>query len=174
MNLKLKVAMLISMPMLLCQYSWAQQILTEPEAISEMSFLIGTWTGQGWMEFKGQRYPFKIVETVLPKLNGSVLQIDGLSDNHQASTTFWYDRKTGLFQWQSHTFTKAGTDSLNAVPTVKSKSLIWQTPRNENSGLVSRFTITLNENGQWFEIGEQTKDGITWIKFLEQTLSKSK
>lgn len=146
--------------------------MSEPDAIGRMSFLVGTWSGSGWIEVRGQRFSFNIVEIVQPKLNGSVLQIDGLSDNHRASTTLWFDNKTSSFRWESHTFTQAGSDFFDVVPELGDGTLIWRTPKNDRSGLFSRFTIALNENGQWFEIGEQSSDGVTWSKFMEQTLSK--
>ena len=37
-----------------------------------------------------------------------------------------------------------------------------------------RYTISLTEKGEWFEVGEYSRDGEKWSKFLEMTLSKVK
>ena len=36
----------------------------------------------------------------------------------------------------------------------------------------TRYTIVLNDQGQWFEIGEVQKDGSEWRKFFETTLTR--
>jgi hypothetical protein len=35
-----------------------------------------------------------------------------------------------------------------------------------------RYTITRNEKGEWFEVGEMTQDNQTGHKFFEMTLRK--
>jgi hypothetical protein len=37
-----------------------------------------------------------------------------------------------------------------------------------------RFTVRLNEKGQWFEVGEFSRDGKAWQKFFEMTLERVK
>ena len=37
-----------------------------------------------------------------------------------------------------------------------------------------RFTITLTQAGEWWEIGEFSRDGATWAKFFEMTLKKKR
>ena len=37
-----------------------------------------------------------------------------------------------------------------------------------------RYTIKLNEKGEWFEVGEMTQDGQTWHTFFEMTLQRQK
>jgi hypothetical protein len=37
-----------------------------------------------------------------------------------------------------------------------------------------RYTITLNDRGQWFEIGEISCDGKEWSKVFEMTLERVK
>jgi hypothetical protein len=39
-------------------------------------------------------------------------------------------------------------------------------------GSSRRFTITLTPAGEWWEIGEFSRDGTTWTKFFEMTLKK--
>ena len=35
-----------------------------------------------------------------------------------------------------------------------------------------RYTIKLDDRGQWFEIGEVSRDGKTWQQFFEMTLQR--
>jgi len=37
-----------------------------------------------------------------------------------------------------------------------------------------RYTISRNEKGEWFEIGEMSQEDQTWRKFFEMTLRKEK
>lgn len=41
-----------------------------------------------------------------------------------------------------------------------------------NAGGTIRYTIVLNDKGEWFEIGERSTDGVAWTKFFEMTLQK--
>jgi len=36
-----------------------------------------------------------------------------------------------------------------------------------------RYTMVLNEKGDWFEIGEMSQDRQTWRKFFEMSLQKT-
>ena len=42
----------------------------------------------------------------------------------------------------------------------------------ETPGGQIRYTITLNDAGQWFEIGEMSQDGETWRQIFEMTLDR--
>jgi hypothetical protein len=42
----------------------------------------------------------------------------------------------------------------------------------EMPGRSVRYTIRLDENGRWFEIGETSSDGSEWRKFFEMTLTR--
>jgi hypothetical protein len=54
------------------------------------------------------------------------------------------------------------------------RSIVWsfEDPRVGRM----RYTMTLNERGdargEWFEIGESTRDGAAWTRFFEATLRK--
>jgi hypothetical protein len=61
---------------------------------------------------------------------------------------------------------------VDAEATVGDKSLIWSF-RDPRAGQI-RFTIKLDEQGRWFEIGEISMDGKGWHKFFEMTLQRVK
>ena len=37
---------------------------------------------------------------------------------------------------------------------------------------MTRYTARLDDRGQWFEVGEMSKDGVEWRKFFETTLAR--
>ncbi len=54
------------------------QIADQRAAISRLDFMLGTWTGSGWMMLgPGQRAEFNQTETVQKKLEGTLITIDG-------------------------------------------------------------------------------------------------
>ena len=48
------------------------------EAMKKLDLWVGEWKGSGWASSgRGQRQEFTIVETVRPKVGGSVLLVEG-------------------------------------------------------------------------------------------------
>ena len=149
------------------------------EAMKKLGFLTGRWKGQSWTEFApGQRSASVGTETVEPKLDGLLLAIEGffrrkLNDKetgnvvHQAFTVVSYDEKSKRYRFQAYTDRGTFTD---AEAKVEGEKLEWGF-RIPQFGEV-RYTITVTEKGQWFEIGEVSSDGKQWRKFFEMTLER--
>jgi hypothetical protein len=150
-----------------------------PPEMKKLDFLVGQWKGEGWVEFgPGQRHTATINESVQRKAEGSVLLIEGLGTTrmpdkaeevpvHKAFAIVDYDVKAKLFRLRAY---RAGDGSIDTSPQVGENSLVWGFPNGRGGEI--RFTIKLNEKGQWFEIGEYSSDGKTWRKFLEMTLTR--
>ena len=126
----------------------------QQETMKKVDFLVGTWQGTGWIMFgQGKRETFTNIETVQTKINGTVLLIEGVGKNsenkvvHNALATLSFDAEKQNYRWRA--FTLNG-NSVEAVPEVSDRKFVWgfQLPQGE-----TRFTITLNEKGNWFEIG---------------------
>lgn len=158
----------------------AAQTPPSPELaeMKRLDFLVGQWQGEGWIVFgRGERHTFRQTENVQRKVDGAVLLIEGLGkskdpDNsgaiiHSAFAVLSYDKDAKIFRWRAF---RAGGSSIDTEAKVSENMLVWgfRDPRGGNM----RFTITLNEKGQWFEIGEMSRDGQTWIKFFEMTLTR--
>src|SRR5918912_261925 len=48
-------------------------------AMEKLSFLVGHWSGEGWIQLgPGQRRAFTETESVQPKVGGALVQIEGL------------------------------------------------------------------------------------------------
>lgn len=162
-----------------CVPSLAQS--AAPPATGEMKkldFLVGRWRGEGWIMLgPNRRHTFRQTEEVERKAGGTVLLIEGLGKStdpgnagatvHSAFAVVSYDRDAKVFRWRAF---RADGSSVDAEATVSENTLVWGF-RDPRGGSV-RFTVRLNEKGQWFEVGEMSRDGQTWMKFFEMTLNR--
>ena len=147
------------------------------EEMKKLDFLVGQWKGEGWIAAgPGQRRTFNQTEVLQFKVDGAILLIDGLGKGkvagkqeevtvHSSFTVVSYDTKANVFRWHAY---RAGGGWIDTEAKVRDKSLEWGS-HDERAG-DTRFTILINEKGQWFEVGENSRDGKTWQKFFEMTL----
>jgi hypothetical protein len=175
---KFAALLLLSMFPLISAMAQTQSMSAPPE-MKKLDFLVGQWKGEGWMELRpGQRQTATVNESVQRKAEGTVLLIEGLGTTkmpdkpeevpvHKAFAIVDYDVGTKLFRLRAY---RAGAGAIDTNPKVEENSLVWGF-KDARGGEV-RFTIKLNEKGQWFEIGEYSGDGKTWRKFLEMTLNR--
>ncbi len=174
---------IVSILILLALTTLGQAQTSAGQSGSEMrklDFLLGAWEGEGWVIFgPGQRHTAKVRELAQAKAGGAVLLLEGVGKSklegkeeevivHNAFATLWYDREAKRFRIMTW---RATGDSIDADIKVGNKSLIWGFP-DPRAGQI-RFTIKLDEAGRWFEIGESSRDGLTWNKFFEMTLRYS-
>jgi hypothetical protein len=158
-----------------------ETVSTNAVEMKKLDFLVGQWSGEGWILMgRNDRRTFRQNETVQSKADGTVLVIDGLGKGklpnqetesiiHSAFGVISFNKETKMHRWQA--FRGDGT-SFDSQPKITGKTIVWgfQDPR---AGEI-RFTIMLNEKGQWFEVGEMSRDnGKTWLKFFEMTLNKT-
>ena len=149
-------------------------------AMKKLDFLVGQWQGEGWMEFApGQRRAFKGSEVVHSKLDGLLLGIDGIHRAlvgakgietviHSAFGLLRYDEKAKQYRFQA--FTTHGNYE-DAEAKVTDGQLVWGMVIPQFGEV--RYTIKLDDKGQWFEIGELIQDGKVARKFFEMTLKRS-
>jgi len=144
--------------------------------MKKLDWFVGHWKGTGWIQMGPQgRHEFTQTETIEAKLDGLVLVIEGLgkakedgSTVHTALAFVSYDPRANKFRW--HAFTPDGQMETEAK--VGTDTLEWslQIPKRGQM----RYTITRNEKGEWFEIGEMSQEDQTWRKVFEMTLQKQK
>ena len=149
------------------------------EAMGKVSFLEGKWKGRGWVSFgKGKRRHFSQTEQVERKLGGSILAIEGKGMSleppggapqliHHAFAVVFYDSKEQRFRMHSFKDGKFLDAEANVA---EDGSFIWGFDLPQRGRI--RFTIRLNEDGQWSEIGEFSKDGKKWYQNFEMTLDR--
>lgn len=136
--------------------------------MSTLSFLEGKWKGSGWMLGQDrQKKTFVQEETVEFKLSGTLLEVEGLGKSgetvvHNAIAWIHPGENDGEFQFTS--FLQSGLHGTYPAKFENGK-LIW------NPVEQVRYTIWINEQGQWQEIGEYNA-GSAWYQFFEMTLDR--
>lgn len=146
----------------------------QPIEMKQLGFLVGRWKGTGWVSFgPGQRRTFTVNESVESRMDGLVLVVEGVGKDekgaiaHHAFAVINYNREAKAFRLRA---IRIGGNSVDTDAQVGENSLVWGFP-DPRAGQI-RFTISLNEKGQWVEIGEASRDGKTWFRFLEMTLDR--
>lgn len=133
-----------------------------------LSFLEGKWKGSGWMMGEDRvRQNFEQEEIIEMKLSGTILQIEGIGRSegkvvHHALAIIQPKKEDGKFEFTS--FLQSGMKGIFPAQWEDGK-LIWQPAPQV------RYIIQLNDQGQWYEVGEYNA-GNTWYKFFEMTLDK--
>lgn len=145
--------------------------------MKKLDWLVGRWEGAGWIQMGPEgRKEFAQTENIQSKLNGVVLLIEGHGKSkedgstvHSALALVSFDEQGRTFRWNAFTVEGRHIDTEAKVGT---KVLEWGLEIPPHGRM--RYTIKLNEKGEWFEIGEMTQDGQTWHKFFEMTLQRQK
>jgi hypothetical protein len=145
--------------------------------MKKLDWLTGNWKGAGWIQMGPQgRKEFTQTEAIQSKLDGLVLIIEGQgkakedgSTVHSALAFVSYDERAKTFRWRAFTAEGRQTDT---VATVGTHTLEWGLDIPQRGRM--RYTIKLNEKGEWHEVGEMSQDGRTWHKFFEMTLQRQK
>ncbi|HEX8266314.1 MAG TPA: hypothetical protein VF596_12990 [Pyrinomonadaceae bacterium] len=178
----MKIHVLFLLMLLLTSSIYCQATASATSAAPEMKkmdFLVGQWQGEGWMMFgPSDRRTFRQTETVQSKVAGTVLVIEGLGKGkiankgeevtiHSAFAVISFDKDANVYRWRAF---KADGTSFDVVPQVMENSIVWGF-KDVRAGDI-RFTIKLNEKGQWVEIGEISRDSKTWNKFFEMILNR--
>lgn len=138
------------------------------QKMSTLAFLEGKWKGSGWMMGEDRtRMTFEQEEIVTMKLNGTILEIEGIGKAngktvHHALAIIQPKSEEGVFDFTS--FLQSGLKGTYPARWEEGK-FIWQPAEQV------RYIIQLNEKGQWLEIGEYLA-GDNWFQFFEMTLNK--
>lgn len=152
------------------------------EMMKRIEFLAGRWSGGGWIMLgPGKKQNFTGTETVALKLDGTVLVIEGLHKAaiepgapekviHNALAVVSFDPTTKKFKFQSYLADGRNTAAEAEAP--EKNTFIWW--MKDARGGTSRFTITLDDKGDWVEIGEYSMDGKTWRQFFEMKMRREK
>ncbi|MCB9315144.1 MAG: hypothetical protein H6569_03300 [Lewinellaceae bacterium] len=145
------------------------------DAMEKLRGLEGSWKGSGWLQMGPQRHEFQQTEAVRLHANGTVVTIDGRGVNakdsteviHQAFAAVSYDQQAGKYLIRAF---RADGNHVDADFEVQSDgSIVWGFS-HPMAGRI-RYTIKVDPDS-WFEIGEMSRDGETWMQFLEMQLKK--
>ncbi|HEX2079089.1 MAG TPA: hypothetical protein VHG08_15300 [Longimicrobium sp.] len=148
------------------------------EQMRRLAFLHGTWRGEGvTMMGPGQQERASVLETAQPKLDGTVLLVEGLGWQgtegaadyhvvHQALGVMSYDARRGGWAMRAY----RGGGWVDADVTVGDGELVWAFDQ-PGAGRI-RYTIRLDEQGRWHEVGDMSPDGQRWHRFFEMRLTR--
>ena len=148
--------------------------------LQALVFLVGQWEGDGWSRMgPGPKEAVHVIESVEPKLGGSILLIEGKGTAvdpetgeerivHEALAIIGHDATTGYHMRAYRT----GSGYIDPNVSAEDGTMVWGFDVPGGAGRI-RYTITLNDKGQWFEVGEFSRDeGQTWLQFFEMTLDR--
>lgn len=152
------------------------------DEMRKLDFLVGDWKGEASMQSgpgKGERAIQ--TEHVQSKLGGRLLLIEGIGKRkledgsagdvvHDAVGVVSFDEKTKKYRFDAWTarsgyvqaWFEAGDDH----------SARWGFDLPEGGKI--RYSISLDDKGRWLEVGEFSRDGAQWMKFMEMNLEKVK
>jgi len=151
------------------------------DEMRQLDWMVGEWKGEAWVRM-GAGEPEHVLqhERVQPRLGGRTLLVEGtgkrkLADGaagevvHEALAVVSFDDKTKQYRFDAWT---ARDGYVEAWFEAGANTATWgfDTPQ----GGKVRYTISLNDKGQWYEVGEFSRDGKQYMKFFEMTLTKSK
>lgn len=145
--------------------------------MKKVDWLVGNWSGAGWIVMgPGGPKEFTQTEKIEMRLDGLVLIVEGEGKSketgattHRALAFLSYDEKEKVFRWRTFTADGRGADT---VAKVEPGRLEWGLDVPGRGKI--RYIIVQNEKGEWFEIGERSRDGGEWQKFFEMTLQRAK
>ena len=141
--------------------------------MKEAAFLVGTWEGEGNMATQDGRHEATVREVITPKAGGTVISLEGLGKDkatgavvHDAFGVLFFDPTTKAYKMRSFLSSGQGGEF---PATIKDGVIVW----TMNAGPREiRYTIRLDAQGRWHEVGEIKLEGDAWTKFFEMTLKK--
>ncbi len=148
------------------------------ERLQKLEVLSGKWKGSGTVTMgPGHQETFNQTEDVRFKLDGTVLQIEGVGTRpanneiaFNALALINYDVGKGEYAMRSYLRDGRWTDAWFKIE--NDNTFTWGYAIPGNAGQI-RYTITLNDGGKtWSETGEYSSDGTNWYKVFEMNLTK--
>jgi hypothetical protein len=146
------------------------------DALQKISFLTGNWKGMGWIQMGPEKHSFNQTETIISKVNGTVIQIDGLGRDekntemiiHQAFAIISYDSQNAKYLMKAYRGDGGQIDADAKL--IDDHTFQWGFS-SQMTGQI-KYTISV-VNDKWTEIGEMSRDGgTTWLKYFEMTLNR--
>lgn len=142
--------------------------------MKKLEKMAGQWKGSGWIQQGPKRETFSGTETVQTKLDGLATLVEGNFANsegkaiHQTLAVLSYDDTKKNYRFATYL--------ANGISNVQDFKIVgdhfewgFEIP---NFGTV-RYTIKVDDT-TWFEIGEFSRDGKTWMQNFEMKLTKGK
>jgi len=145
------------------------------EAMKKLEFLVGKWSGEA-TGVKGRGATFKVLqsEDVQYKLDGLVMLLEGTGRDpgsgdvsFRALATVSYDDAASQYRIRAYSDGRYLDTELKVVD----RGFEWGFQVNP---VTVKFSMRLNEKGEWVETSETTFPGAPPRKTLEMTVRKQK
>lgn len=148
------------------------------QALDKIAFMTGKWQGAGWQIGQDrQKHTFQQTEDIYLAGAGEVMVIHGMGKNkdletneekviHNAVAMITYNSREERYDFRSYAVGRGSGNFTGKVTDENQFEWYMDTPNGQ-----IRYTITLNEQGQWHETGEMAM-GENWFQFFEMTLDK--
>lgn len=141
--------------------------------VKKLESMVGQWKGSGWIQQSAKRETFSGTENVQRKLDGLALLVEGKFSNaegkviHETLAILAFNAKDSKYNFRTYLVNgMSGEHDFRLV----TDGYEWGF---QTSAGTIRYTIKTN-NDVWFEVGEFSKDGKTWMKFFEMKLNRVK
>jgi hypothetical protein len=141
--------------------------------VKKLESLVGRWKGSGWIQRGANRETFSGTETVQRKLDGLALLVEGKFNNaegkviHETLAVLSFDEKAKTYRFRTYL-----ASGMSGEHDFKLLADVYEWGFQFPAGSVRYIIKTSNDI--WFETGEFSKDGKTWVKFFEMKLEKVK
>ncbi len=145
------------------------------QAMKRVAFLVGEWEGEATMRMMGEEHEIRGTESVESRVDGLALIIEGRHWQaggspehlqHHALAVLTYDPEAGHYRFRTQ-LAQGGQSDATGQMTGDAFRWSMKNPQGE-----IRFTIRLNEKGDWVELGEMSRDGEEWVSFFEMTMRR--
>jgi hypothetical protein len=145
------------------------------EAMKAVAFMQGHWVGEGWaQQGQGPRHEFTMDEVIEPKLQGTLLLVEGVGYSkaaepaliHNALGVVSFDPATKKYRFTAYSIGRA---PLDVEPEIGANTFRWAF--EPQPGVRVRYTSTV-DGDTWNDAGEYSIDGQTWDRFFGMTLKR--
>lgn len=145
------------------------------EAVAPLMYLVGEWTGEGWIDMGRGRQTFRQHERIMPRLDGNIITIEGTGRDPGKAGAIVFEAfavlsaggKPGEFVMRS--YTREGQAGSFAAVLEAPGRLVWTIPV---PGRQIRYRSEVTGD-RWHEVGEASIDGgANWLRFFEMTLAR--
>ena len=149
------------------------------DEMRKLDFMLGDWKGVASVQMGPGKPQLTLMdEHVQSKLGGKALLINGLGNRkmedgsagdvvHEALAVISWDDAAKKYRFDAWT---ARDGYVAAWIEPGDRKATWGFDTAQGSRI--RYTITIDEKGQWHEVGEFSRDGKQWMGFFDMTLHK--
>ena len=151
------------------------------KAMEEFAWLLGEWEGTSVVRMgPGEPETVLMTERLELKLDGTIIQVTGIGREktesgepgeivHDAIAVISYDVQAQKYRWNAWRVPYGVYTQYEPVLTENGFTWSMETPQGK-----MRYDISKTPEGNWREIGEFSRDGENWVKFMEMNLTKKK